>query len=339
MPFAHLPNEIILQISEHLPPRAISALGRTTQRYANLLKLPLYDSLIRPSVTDTYRGRALCALLLRGDKPLVRRLLRKDIISLLPPRDAFEYIAAETDWSERAIQTLLDSGFDPETRGGYGMTPLMSAIFSGREAVVKLLLTRQEVRNSRAVDDMAYPPIHFATTCGVPEILRILLEIPTFNVNLPGSRGWTPLHSAAVFGEGASASLLLAHPEIDVNTVDNERSTPLISAVRSGVVNLPRVVQLLAEDGRVNVNARDNQGRTALHWAIAERDEEAVRILLKREDLNICVPDHTGLTPLDWGYKVLDPEDDEYLLVFLADERVGRWVSTGQEIGDVFVEG
>ncbi|KAG0636270.1 ankyrin repeat-containing domain protein [Tuber brumale] len=117
------------------------------------------------------------------------------------------------------------------------MTPLISATLSGRETIVKLLLASEAVRKWRAVDDMDNPPMHFATTCGVPEILRVLLETPTFDVNLPGSLGWTPLHSAAVFGKGTSVSLLLTHPEIDVNAVDIELSTPLISAVRSSVVN------------------------------------------------------------------------------------------------------
>ncbi|PWW74722.1 ankyrin, partial [Tuber magnatum] len=139
-------------------------------------------------------------------------------------------IAAGTEWNPQAIQVLLDSGFDPEIRGECGMTPLMSAIFSQSEIIVKLLLTREEVRNSRTVDDMVNAPLHFASTCGAPEILRTLLQIPTFDVNLSGPHGWTPLHSAEVFGEGAPTSLLLTHPEIDVNAIDDERSTPLISA-------------------------------------------------------------------------------------------------------------
>ena len=87
-----------------------------------------------------------------------------------------------------------------------------------------------------------------------------------------------------------SACLVAATVTIGLAATNDVR---LIEAVRAR--NLERVRALLAE--RVNVNATQGDGATALHWAVHLDDDSLVGILI-RAGARADVADDTGVTPL-----------------------------------------
>ena len=71
---------------------------------------------------------------------------------------------------------------------------------------------------------------------------------------------------------------------------------PLIFEIKHG---LPKyVLQLLDEDPQIDVNAQDENGRTALHYYAAMYEkEEVVKVLLAHKDIKPALKDKQGDTP------------------------------------------
>ncbi|ETO08561.1 hypothetical protein RFI_28828 [Reticulomyxa filosa] len=115
---------------------------------------------------------------------------------------------------------------------------------------------------------------------GDVEETKKLLEDEKNNVNIQDDRGNTPLHWACYFDETLVMEELLSHPKIDVNLKSKRGHTCLHKAVSGNAVN---AIQLLLhscvpgesnkdqipENRRLNVNAANNWGETALHEASA----------------------------------------------------------------------
>ena len=54
---------------------------------------------------------------------------------------------------------------------------------------------------------------------------------------------------------------------------------------------------MIKSDG-VDINARDNEGKTPLMWAAQNGEEDAVRLLIKRDGVDIGATDNEGETAL-----------------------------------------
>ncbi|CAK9230866.1 unnamed protein product [Sphagnum troendelagicum] len=103
------------------------------------------------------------------------------------------------------------------------------------------------------------------------------------------------LLEAAKSDDEAKAVAALTQSRVDVNCRGNfgYRLTPLMVAIQS--MNL-KVARVLLSDPRVDVNATDTSGLTALHRATGKR--LSAIILSQRTDIDWNVADKTGRTPL-----------------------------------------
>ena len=87
----------------------------------------------------------------------------------------------------------------------------------------------------------------------------------------------TGLHLVAFFGVEPIVKLLL-EKGADIETKDSDRQTPLHWASYNRHVE---VVQLLLKKG-ADIKAKDSDGRTPLHWASYNRHVEVVQLLLEK---------------------------------------------------------
>ncbi|CAK9275452.1 unnamed protein product, partial [Sphagnum jensenii] len=103
------------------------------------------------------------------------------------------------------------------------------------------------------------------------------------------------LLDAAESDDEANAVAALTQSGVDVNCRESSesQSTPLIRAVRSGSLKVARV---LLADPRVEVNAADTWGLTALHHATGR--SLSTIILSERTDIHWNPSDKAGVTPL-----------------------------------------
>jgi ankyrin repeat protein len=135
------------------------------------------------------------------------------------------------------------------------------------------------------------------------------------------------LQEAVKAGDESKVVAALAQPGVDVNCCDEGfyGYTPLLLACNPGdrILNTS-VVRLLLQDSRVNVDARDIQGQTALHSWRGENPLEEI-LLSKRTDIDWNAADMIGQTPLLWFAR---GDDEELVRRLIGVESVNLFATT-----------
>jgi ankyrin repeat protein len=124
--------------------------------------------------------------------------------------------------------------------------------------------------------------------------------------------GFDPLKLAVMSYKDDIVDLLIRLSyTININEKDNGGSTPLILACivvpdsQDDILRNLRIIKLLLNAG-ANIDDQNIQGNTALHLAIINNYEEAVKILVSYKP-NLEILNHNGDTPFMICYKNLSP--------------------------------
>jgi ankyrin repeat protein len=214
------------------------------------------------------------------------------------------YYVAEFGFRSMVDYLISKRPEDINVRGPYG-TPLHAALHGGHGDVALLLLPHCVDVDVRGIEDRSF--LHLAVDRGLLEVTRILIERHA-NINARDSSDRTPLHTTMPDDSGTFDDIyfevvgyLLEHGA-DVNAQANtEHSTPLHLASYCGGV---KVAQLLLDHG-VNINVRDEMGRTPLHESLINLCDgpdydyyiDAVRFLLDH-GADVGALDNNRSTPL-----------------------------------------
>lgn len=170
-----------------------------------------------------------------------------------------------------------------------------------------------------ASNDMGETPLSRAVGAlrPKPELVRFLLDA---GANVEGAEAdrFVPLHIAAGKGEIGIIELLLArgaqinrrdalgHTALWYAVAANQRRAAQFLIQRGAEIsifeaaalgNTRKLFELLARDPAL-LNARDEAGMTALHWAVLRNQEGAVKFLVKR-GANVTLADRSGATPVE----------------------------------------
>jgi ankyrin repeat protein len=234
-------------------------------------------------------------------------------------RDAVEFLALEA----KADVNIADSG---------GNSPLHLAIYRNNPEIVALLLAVGARLN--AFNVLEQSPLMAACEGGhESSVVRLLAR--GAKVNAADSRGQTPLHLAIKASSSSIAKLLLEHGA-DASPADKNGMTPLALATEHKLLDIAaqlvesgacapnvadskgrtavhtaasrgqtRVLELLgqAKQPAVNFGARDADGNTPLHLAVAGGHEESLDVLFRSFGVDLDAVNNAGLTPLHLAAK------------------------------------
>ena len=146
-------------------------------------------------------------------------------------------------------------------------------------------------------------PLHVAAQKGQIAITRLLLKHEV-EVNATNRAGYTPIYYAILNGQTRLANLLLKHgAELEPNYV-------LLEAARNDIPDRDAINYLVSHGA--NLEARDDQGDTALITAIRHANHRLARHLVT-QGANVNARDVTGKTVLQIA-KELELDDIALLL-------------------------
>ena len=98
---------------------------------------------------------------------------------------------------------------------------------------------------------------------------------------------------------------------VDVNTNDESGKTGLMWAVKN---KHNSVVELLIKTPNIDVNQKDGFGRSALHWAMVENNCEALKLLLDVPGIDLTIVGRDGWSAV---YRAVFWENNEALELLL----------------------
>ena len=214
---------------------------------------------------------------------------------------------------KQVVELLISRNAEVNARDNSGSTPLDRAT-QGNHADIADLLRAQGGETGT---------IHVVAKNGYLAGVQAHLDAGV-DINARDKNGSTPLHWAALEGHREIVELLISR-NAEVNARDNTSNTPLDLAIRYerlDIADLLRAqggntsielitlinyakngdldgVQIYLDKG-VNINAKDNNDWTALHWAALEDYKKIVELLIDN-GAQINATDSLGDTPLDFA--------------------------------------
>ncbi|KAK7934325.1 hypothetical protein WMY93_005221 [Mugilogobius chulae] len=167
---------------------------------------------------------------------------------------------------------------DVNVRGPDGFTPLMIASCSGG-GLETGNSEEEEDASANVINDFIYQganSLHLAARYARSDAAKRLLEASA-DANIQDNMGRTPLHAAVAADAQGVFQILIRNRATDLDARMHDGTTPLILAARLAVEGM--VEELI--NCHADVNAIDDFGKSALHWAAAVNNVEAAIVLLK----------------------------------------------------------
>lgn len=167
------------------------------------------------------------------------------------------------------LASLLERGFDVNTRDPKGQPGLTIALQEGSSKTVKTLVDRSGI-DINALNNAGESPLMMAALKGDMAAAQLLLDRGA-KVNQPG---WSALHYAATGPEPKLVQLLIDRGA-DLNATSPNDTTPLMMAAQYGSENS---VDLLLARG-ADVNRKNQVGLRAVDFAKLSGREPLVKKL------------------------------------------------------------
>lgn len=192
------------------------------------------------------------------------------------------------------VDTLLKAGANPNTLDGEGKTALVHAIEKDNEPMVHSLLAVGAKVNSPA---KPLTPLMIAVRRGNTAVAKRLVDAGANPNTSPMSDdiSASPLTFSILFGKYELVRLLVRAGANMNKRIGPNKQTALMLAIEH---HKKFIIPLLIENG-ANINIRDKIGRTALHYAVEERDVNTIRRLIMARAR--IVTNRTGQSPIHYA--------------------------------------
>lgn len=132
--------------------------------------------------------------------------------------------------------------------------------------------------------------LHLAARYARADAAKRLLDAGA-DANAQDFTGRSPLHASIAADAQGVFQILLRNRATNLNARMNDGTTPMILAARLAIEGM--VEELINADA--DINAADDHGKTALHWAASVNNVDAVQVLLAHganrdaQDHKVCI--------------------------------------------------
>ncbi|XP_062437236.1 2-5A-dependent ribonuclease isoform X2 [Rhea pennata] len=262
------------------------------------------------SSTDTTEdlNAQLHAAVRNEDIEKVKELLEKGVDVNSKADSGWTPLQSAVHVSEDLVQLLLDKGADLHARKDNGGTAFIEAGIEGNVTLLELFLGLGVDINEH--DDNGFTAFMEAAWYGREKALRFLY-CKGADVNLRrvvseekrklNKGGATALMDACRQGHVSIVKTLIQDMNADLNICDNQDRNALIHALKHSdnetVESAVSIGHFLLDCG-VDVNSRDENGKTALILAAEMKSLDLVKALLEKDEIDIDDADNEGNTAL-----------------------------------------
>ena len=192
------------------------------------------------------------------------------------------------------VQKILECGKCTVNCTEYhsGWTPLQWACYKGHVDMVRVLVS--EFKADMTVQTLiGNKPLTLAVINNHDNVVHVLLSTYKCPVNAKGQDGYTALHYSCKKGHVDIVKTLVKH-KANVNARTDREDTPLTLAAMNKHDN---VVHALLSDSQCLVDAKGQDGYTALHYSCRYGNVDLARTLVKHK-ANVNARTDSGDTPL-----------------------------------------
>ncbi len=222
------------------------------------------------------------------------------------------------------VNTLLDnSGTDINLPNIYGETPLILAVsYLDNIETIKRFIKHPSIDINNAKNRHGQTALILASRNGRADIVRLLLDHPEIDVNASDNYGFTSLIMSITGGikfeylvESDTGylevlKLLLDREDIDVNYIDHDSQYDRSALMWTVLLNRSSAffIELLSVPN-MDINVRNNFGRTALMMAVIHGQTDTIFIMFqfKRTQFRLHLKDRDRKTVLDLAFEDRKP--------------------------------
>jgi len=257
----------------------------------------LVDRRVHVNLQDSNERCALHEATEHGTLTSVRSLLRQpDIdVNLKDINDLAPLHIAVARREMNIIRALVEAGHAELTLPGgeYEDTPLHQAVEQDSRDIASYLIARGGQVVLEARNALGNTPLRAAVEAGNLDMVIALLQ--HVDLDVVDIDGYSLLYTAINMGRIHVLRYLIEHARCNVNTRNQDDATPLHYAAEQGDVECLRY--LLGIPG-IEVNAVDSDHHTPLHVAILQHRELAACILIEHDNINLQIGNLQNSTPL-----------------------------------------
>ncbi|KAK5191514.1 hypothetical protein LTR92_008687 [Exophiala xenobiotica] len=320
-----------------LDPNQCDAKGKTCLIYAaelglkSQLEFLLEQNGLDVNAASEGGNTALYWAASNGHEDVVRTLLEQPSLDINKQDNDGKtalYIAVHKGHEDIVRMLLRQPSLDMNQLNMDGKTALHFAVQGGHEDVVRTLLEQPNLDVNKQDDD-GWTALHQAVENGHANMVGMFLEHPNLDFNKQDVHGWTALHRAVFWGQIGVLKILLEQENLTTigrtetgaettNSATNNGDTgrlnqninanvtnPWLSLSGTDLARTGNLAQMpTLNRRRIDVNATDSLGKTALHIAVQRREPRMVEMLLERADINIHIANNIGETPLKAGRRM-----------------------------------
>ncbi|XP_051722100.1 inversin isoform X2 [Ctenopharyngodon idella] len=255
-------------------------------------------------------------------------------MAMLLPQNPSQVHAAAVNGDKNTLQRLITESRLRDSGDQFGRTPLMYCVLAdrldcaevllkagaavnktdhsqrtalhlaaqkGNVRFMKLLLSRHADWRLKDLEEMT--PLHLATRHSSSKPLSLLLKhMAPGEVDTQDRNKQTALHWSAFYNHPEHVKLLIKH-DSNIGIPDSEGKIPLHWAAHNKHPNATRTVRCILEAAPTEslLNWQDYEGRTPLHFAVADGNEAVVEVLTSYEGCSVTAYDNLFRTPLHWA--------------------------------------